>query len=64
MEWSNFIPKEQQVFIEEGIYHLTILTSKPVSGIWGDNQDIYIYLNKIEYMPKLSWNGIPYLFTN
>ena len=43
MEWSNYVPEEQQIFIEEGIYHLTVLTRRPISGIWGDDQDIYIY---------------------
>ena len=64
MEWSNYIPEEQQICIEEGIYDLTILTSKPISGIWGDNQDIYIHMNKIGHMPELSWDGVPYLFTS
>ncbi|WP_317368834.1 hypothetical protein [uncultured Tyzzerella sp.] len=63
-EWSNNIPEEQQIFVEEGIYHLTILTMKPISGIWGDNQDIYIYMNKINCMPELNWNGVPQLFTD
>lgn len=64
MEWSNDIPEEQQIFVDDGIYHLTILTRKPISGIWGDDQDIYIFMNKIENMPKLSWSGVPQLFTN
>lgn len=25
--------------------------NKPSSGIWGDNQDIYIYMNKLKEMP-------------
>ena len=64
MEWSNDVPTEQQIILEEGVYHLTILTRKPDSGIWGDNQDIYIYMNKIDKMPLLNWNGVPQLFVD
>ncbi len=62
MEWSNYVPEEQQIEVEEGIYHLTILTNRPSSGIWGDNQDIYIYMNKLNEMPALTWKGVPQLF--
>ncbi len=62
MEWSNDVPEEQQIDVEEGIYTLTILTRKPDSDIWGDDQEIYIYLNKVEKMPILSWKGVPQLF--
>lgn len=62
MEWSDYVPEEQKVVVDDGIYHVTVLTRKPISGIWGDNQDIYIYLNKIEKMPELKWDGVPILF--
>lgn len=62
MDWCDDVPEEQQVWVEEGIYHLTILTKQPDSGIWGDNQDIYIFMNKLAEMPRLSWNGVPQLF--
>ncbi len=61
LEWCNDVPEEQQIQVEEGIYHLTILTTKPYSGIWGDNQVIYIFMNRLKQMPELSWNGIPQL---
>lgn len=62
MEWSNYIPKEQKIVVNDGIYHVTVLTRKPSSGILGDNQDIYIYFNKIEKIPELKWDGVPSLF--
>lgn len=62
MDWCDDVPEEQQVWVKEGIYHLTILTRQPNSGIWGDNQDIYIFMNKLDEMPRLSWNGVPHLF--
>lgn len=62
MEWSDYVPEEQQIEVEEGIYHLTILTSKPESKIWGDNQEIYLYMSQVNEMPILGWNGVPRLF--
>lgn len=62
MEWSKNVPKEQTIEIEEGIYHISIVTRKPVSGVLGDNQDIYIYFEKIDKMPELTWDGVPLLF--
>lgn len=62
MEWSSDCPAEQQIDIEDGVYHMTISTARPKSNIWGDDQDIYIYLNKIEKMPELTWTGVPELF--
>lgn len=62
MDWCDDVPVEQQVQVEEGIYHLTILTRQPNSGIWGDNQDIYIFMNKLDEMPRMSWRGVPQLF--
>lgn len=63
MEWSDECPAEQRISVDDGIYHLTISTAKPRSNIWGDHQDIYIYLNKLETMPELTWTGVPALFT-
>ena len=63
MEWSKECPSEQQLNLEDGIYHVTVSTAKPMSGIWGDNQEVYIYLNKLDEMPTLTWAGIPQLFT-
>ncbi len=62
MEWSQECPEEQQIEVEDGIYHLTILTAQPDSGIWGDDQEISIYLNKMDKMPELTWEGVPELF--
>lgn len=64
MEWYDDCPVEQSVELENGYYHITLLTCKPASGIWGDNQIIYVYLNKLSAMPELTWQGVPELFTN
>ena len=62
MEWSDECPAEQILNIEKGYYHVTLLTQRPASGIWGDDQTIYVYLNKLPEMPKLAWQGVPQLF--
>lgn len=62
MEWSDYVPEEQKMIVDSGIYHVTVLTRLPDSGICGDNQDIYIYLEKIQQMPELTWDGVPELF--
>ena len=41
---------------------MTVLTKKPDSGIWGDDQDILIFFKNIEEMTELTWSGVPFLF--
>lgn len=61
MKWPGECPQNQKVNVEDGIYHLTASTKLPESGFWGDNQIIYIHLKKIDSMPQLTWNNVPYL---
>lgn len=61
MDWSRDCPGEQQLCVEDGVYHLTVLTARPASGIWGDGQEIYIYMQKLDAMPELAWEGVPQL---
>lgn len=61
MSWSSKCPENQTITVEPGIYHLTLCTRKPDSGIWGDYQTIYVYMNKLDAMPQLMWDGVPYL---
>lgn len=58
-EWSSEVPDEQKIFLPDGIYHVTVMTRKPDSNIWGDNQKIFMYFNRIEEMPQLTWRGVP-----
>ena len=43
MEWSSECPLEQTISIDSGYYHITVCTRKPDSGIWGDQQIIFVY---------------------
>lgn len=60
-EWSQVCPEEQTIDISDGIYHLTVCTARPKSGIIGDNQEILIYLNQLDDMPLIVHNGVPQL---
>ena len=61
MEWSIECPLEQVIPIDPGYYHITLCTRKPDSGIWGDKQTIFVYLNRLDSMPELAWSGVPML---
>lgn len=60
--WEKECDIEQSIYLENGFYHITICTNIPKSTIIGDNQNIQIYFNSLNEMPKLKYNGIPYLF--
>ena len=61
LEWSSECPKEQIVKLEDGIYHITLLSRMPISGILGDNQKILVFLQALNEMPQLRYNGVPTL---
>ena len=61
MNWTTECPDDQTVLVELGFYHLTLCTRKTDSGIWGDYQTIYVYMNQLAEMPQMAWNGVPYL---
>lgn len=63
MEWDYDCPPEQSIKVPNGYYHIVVMTKRPESGIWGDDQVIYIYLKPMNTMPQLMWNGVPQLFT-
>lgn len=62
-EFNPECPNDQIIAVEDGFYHITLNTRKPKSGIWGDKQVIFVYLNKLPHMPDLAWTGVPYLFS-
>ena len=61
-EWSRDVPEEQKIIMPDGIYHVTVITRKPESNIWGDNQQIFMYFNRLDETPQLKWSGVPSLF--
>lgn len=53
MEWNKECDENMQINVKNGIYHITLQTQIPDSGIVGDNQVIYVYLNELDEMPQL-----------
>ena len=61
MQWATDCPEEQKLPIADGWYRLTVFTSCPPSGIFGDNQVIDIHLESVAEKPALRWEGVPLL---
>lgn len=59
MSWEKSCPVNQQIKLENGYYHITLYGDVPATGVLGDNQIIYVYLNKLSSMPELRYNGVP-----
>ena len=59
--WDPNFPPEQVLPLPDGFYHVTVCTRRPDSGRWGDHQEIAVYLQPLEAMPKLKWFGVPLL---
>jgi hypothetical protein len=59
--WSVECPIQQQVPIVDGWYRLTVFSSRPSSGVLGDNQIIDIHLEPMTTKPPLRWDGVPQL---
>lgn len=59
MDWSSYC--ENILELENGIYHITLCTQVPPSGIYGDDQEIYVYLQELDEMPLLVWDDVPQL---
>lgn len=61
LDWYPDCPPECQLQLEDGVYHVTLCSNRPASGILGDNQVIELYLNKLSRFPRLAKEGIPTL---
>jgi len=61
MDWSPDCPMQQTIQLQDGFYHITLLSAIPSSGIRGDNQKILVYLQRLDAMPRLKIAGVPTL---
>jgi hypothetical protein len=61
LDWYADCPQKQQLSLPSGIYHVTLVSDRPPSGILGDNQIIDIYFNRLPAFPPLAKEGIPTL---
>ena len=60
-DFPKSCPPDQVVKLPDGFYHVTVLTRRPESGCWGDDQSIRIYLQPLPAMPPRRWPGAPLL---
>lgn len=61
MEWEPDCPYDQVLPAPNGIYHITVFGDRPLSGILGDNQTIWMYFSPLEKLPALRFAGVPSL---
>jgi hypothetical protein len=59
MDWKSMCQPNQVIKIENGFYHVTLCGNISASGILGDDQEIYVYLQPIDKMPELKYAGVP-----
>ena len=75
MNWQNNCPKEQQIEVEPGFYHLKFSGEQPKFAMKEEFSDeeydelldkpciIYIHINRLETMPENKWKGgVPYMY--
>lgn len=61
LEWDSACPRGQSLEVSDGIYHVTVCTKVPASGILGDDQVIDVFLQPLDRFPSLQRTGIPTL---
>lgn len=64
MDWVPACPDNQQIRLENGFFHVTLLSLPPQSGVIGDNQLIDMFLHKLDTpeMPAIALSGVPNLY--
>lgn len=61
LQWVPECSPKQQLSVPDGWYRLTVFSSRPASGILGDDQAITINLEPVAGKPQLRWEGVPLL---
>jgi len=61
MDWYVDCPEDQILDVDDGFYHVTLCSNRPLSGTLGDQQDIDVYLQPLDEFPALAKEGIPTL---
>src|SRR5262249_10307165 len=61
MRWTADCPEDQKWQLENGLYHITLCTKLPASGIRGDNQEILVWFSRLTEFPVLPNLGVPTL---
>ena len=61
LRWDPRCSDAQILCIEDGIYHVTLVSNEPASGVLGDDQLIEVYFTRLQEWPALATEGIPTL---
>jgi hypothetical protein len=61
--WEPSCPSSQSILLAEGVFHVTLVSNDPQSGIVGDNQIIDIYVFPLDSFPRLKKTGVPMLYS-
>ena len=61
MSWDADCNDDQVIQLSDGFYRITAFTSRPESGILGDDQDIHLHLEAISEPARLVHHGVPQL---
>ncbi|MGV3607911.1 MAG: hypothetical protein ACO1RA_16005 [Planctomycetaceae bacterium] len=61
LDWKAECPSQQVLELDDGVYHITLCSNRPASGIIGDNQVIHCYLQMLDRFPDLAKQGVPTL---
>ena len=61
IDWTPDVPENQIVELENGIYHITLCSNQPPSGVLSYNQTILVYMQPLTSMPTLAKLRIPTL---
>jgi hypothetical protein len=61
LRWDPDCPEEQMLALDDGIYHVTLVSDEPASGVLGDDQVIEVYFTRLGEWPRLATEGIPTL---
>jgi hypothetical protein len=59
--WAPACPPAQTIELPDGLYRLTVGTRPTDSGIVGDDQHILVAFERVDALPPLSWEGVPFL---
>lgn len=57
--WKPLCPSEQTCALADGNYHLTV-ASAPSDDV-DEPQEIVIWFDRMEKLPELTWQGVPFL---
>jgi hypothetical protein len=60
--WQPQCPDSQVRRLPDGLYHVTVTSTLPPSGLLGDDQRILIHFQKLEQFPTVANNWIPSLY--